>query len=118
CLPASVQPLARKLSDRLFRVIGETFGAEDQEQTESEGIPTAPSAERLEAEFDVAAAQLLLTENEHEGEHIIGGYEEAEQDEQPLAPLDAAPGQQIYGLSRPRPPATPPPRVQHPPPPP
>ena len=65
-IPANLQPLARQLSDRLFHEIADAHEseAEQYEQTEAEAIPAAPDIARLEAEFDLHAAQLLLTPDE------------------------------------------------------
>src|SRR5882757_4177912 len=78
-LPPALRPLAQKLSERLFRAIGETHEGEGeaQEQGESE-TPAAADASRLEAEFDVHAAQLLFTADEAELDHLVSGYGEGE----------------------------------------
>ncbi len=90
-LPPALQPIARRLSDRLFQAIGETHEGEfeDHEQSEAEALPAAADAARLEAEFDVQAAQLLLTPDEAEAEHLVESYGEVEPSRPSLADLDA-----------------------------
>ncbi len=103
-IPASLRPLAQKLSDRLFHALGETHEgeAEQYEQTETENVPTAPDIGRLEAEFDLHAAQLLLTPDETEADHLVTTYgESADQtDASPLRTLDRARAELTVGLSR------------------
>jgi hypothetical protein len=72
-LPPNLRPLAQKLSDKLFHAIGETHEGEIEghEQTETEAIAAAPDAARLEAEFDVHAAQLMLRRCKEASESII-----------------------------------------------
>jgi hypothetical protein len=77
-LPPALRPLAQKLSDRLFQAIGNEAEGEAYEQTESEAVPAAPDAARLEAEFDMQAAQLLLTPDETETEYLVSSYGEGE----------------------------------------
>jgi hypothetical protein len=100
-LPVSVQPLAQQLADRLYRALGETHEGEIEghEQTESEGLPAAPDTARMEAEFDVNAAQLLFTPDEAEIEHLISSYGESE-DYSSAADLDSARAQLVKELSR------------------
>jgi hypothetical protein len=89
-LPPALQPMARQLSDRLFRAIGETYEQEiaDHEATEAEAVSAGVDVARLEAEFDVAAAQLLLTADETEAENLANGYGEAEAVDHSLHELD------------------------------
>jgi hypothetical protein len=91
-LPPALQPMARQLSDRLFRALGETHEHEltDHEQTEAEAIPAGVDVARLEAEFDVAAAQLLLTPDEAEAESIAEAYGKGEGPDRSLNELDDA----------------------------
>jgi hypothetical protein len=90
-LPPALRPLAQKLSDRLFRAIGETHEGEGeaQEQGESE-TPAAADASRLEAEFDVHAAQLLFTSDEAELDHLVSSYGEGEARSFALEEIDDA----------------------------
>lgn len=101
-LPPSLRPLAQQLSDKLFRALGETHEGEGeaQEQTEAEVLPAAPDAARLEAEFDVHLAQLLLTPDEAEIDHLVSSYGEAESYSSPMAALDDTRSQLIKELSR------------------
>ena len=91
-LPPALQPLARQLSDRLFRAIGETHEHEltEHEQTEAEAVPAGVDVARLEAEFDVAAAQLLLSSEEAEAQYIAESYGETGGADRSLAELDDA----------------------------
>jgi len=91
-LPPALQPMARQLSDRLFRAIGETHEQEltDHEQTEAEAVPAGVDVARLEAEFDVAAAQLLVTPDEAEAEYIAESYGEGEGPDRSFNELDDA----------------------------
>jgi hypothetical protein len=106
-LPATLQPLARKLSERLFHEMADAHEseAEQYEQTEAEGVPAAPDIARLEAEFDLHAAQLLLTPDEAEADHLVSAYgDEVDRGyESPLAALDRARAELADGLSRLRP---------------
>jgi hypothetical protein len=100
-IPIYLRPLAQKLSERLFSALGETHEGEGEayEQTEAEVLPAAPDAARLEAEFDVQAAQLLLTTDEAEVEHLVWNYGEGENYSSPLSELDQARSQLIKELS-------------------
>jgi hypothetical protein len=91
-LPPALQPLAHQLSDRLFRAIGETHEYEltDHEQTEVEAVPAGVDVARLEAEFDVAAAQLLLAPEEAEAEYVAETYGETAGPDRSLNDLDDA----------------------------
>ncbi len=77
-LPPALQPMARQLSDRLFKALGETNEAEltDHEQTETHAVSAGVDVARLEAEFDVAAAQLLFTPEGSEAEYVTEAYGE------------------------------------------
>jgi len=99
-LPPTLRPLAQKLSDRLFRAIGETHEGEGeaQEQGESE-MPAAADAARLEAEFDVHAAQLLFTADEAEVDHLVSTYGEGEARSFALEELDDARARLVKELS-------------------
>ncbi len=103
-LPAPLRPIAQKLSERLFQVLHETQEGEfeEYEETESEVIPAARDAERLEAEFDVQMAQLLLTPDETEAEYLVSSYgeEPARGDQLSMAALDRARGELADGLGR------------------
>lgn len=100
-LPPAVRPMARKLSERLFRAIGETMAEAAFEQGENEGFQSAPDAARLESEFDVQAAQLLLVPAEAETEQLISQFGEAETaGEAPQATLDRARTELIDSLGR------------------
>ncbi len=93
-LPAPLRPIAQKLSERLFQILHETQEGEfeEYEETESEVIPAARDAERLEAEFDVQMAQLLLTPDETEAEYLVSNYgeEPTRGDQVSMAALDRA----------------------------
>ncbi|MGF6816488.1 hypothetical protein OKW33_003359 [Paraburkholderia atlantica] len=91
-LPPAVQPMARQLSDRLFRALGETQDHEltDHEQTEAEVVPAGVDVARLEAEFDLAAAQLMLAPEEAEAEYLAEAYGEGEGSDRSLNELDDA----------------------------
>jgi hypothetical protein len=101
-LPPTLRPLAQKLSDRLFRAVGETHEGEleEHEQSESEAAPAAHDAARLEAEFDVHAAQLLLTADEAEMDHLVSSYGEGEGFSSPLPDLDNARAQFVKELAQ------------------
>jgi hypothetical protein len=101
-LPPTLRPLAQKLSDRLFKALGETHEgeSEDHEQTETEMLAAGPDVARLEAEFDVQAAQLLLTSDEAEMEHLVSSYGEGESYTSPLPALDDARSGLVKELSR------------------
>jgi hypothetical protein len=116
-LPESLRPIGQRLSEKLFHAIHETHEGEyeEHEQTESEVIPAAASADRLEAEFDVELAQLLLTPDEAEAEYLVSSYGEATaQGEQPsLADLDRARAELADGLGRLSPGESAQPAVEH-----
>ncbi len=101
-LPERLRPIGQRLSERLFHASHETHEGEfeEHEQTESEVIPAAAAADRLEAEFDVELAQLLLTPDEAEAEFLVSSYGEATaQGQQPsLADLDRARTELAGGL--------------------
>jgi hypothetical protein len=104
-LPPSVRPLAQKLSHRLFQAIGETHEGEteEHEQTENEAIPAAVDASRLEAEFDLQLAQLLLTPDETEADHLVSSYDETEPSFRSFSELDPARAQlasELQGLQQ------------------
>jgi hypothetical protein len=104
-LPPALRPLGQQLSDRLFKAVGihETEGeANEQTETESESeaLAAAPDAARLEAEFDVQVAQLLLTPDEAERDYLVSSYGESESYSSPMPALDAARSQLIQELSR------------------
>jgi len=104
-LPPSVRPLAQKLADRLLQAVGEVNESElqEQEQTESEAVPAAMDPARLEAEFDVHVAQLMLTSDEAEIDHLVSSYGEGENYSSPLLELDNARAQfvrKIAGLEK------------------
>jgi hypothetical protein len=101
-LPPAVRPLAQKLSDRLFNALGETHEgeAEDHEHGEAEVVPATIDAARLEAEFDLSAAQLLLVPDEAEVDHLIESYGEGEASAHSLAELDDARAQFVGALQR------------------
>lgn len=104
-LPANVRPLAQKLSDKLLQAVGEVNESElqEQEQTEAEAVPATLDAARLEAEFDVHAAQLMLTSDESEIDHLVSSYGEGENYSSPLSELDNARAQfvsKITGLEK------------------
>jgi hypothetical protein len=98
-LPPALRPLAQKLSDRLFQAIGSETEGEAYEQTESESLAAAPDAARLEAEFDVQVAQLLLTPDEAETEYLVSSYGEGESYASPMPALDDTRTQLIKELS-------------------
>lgn len=100
-LPPTVRPLAQKLADKLFHAIGETHEGEIEghEQTESEPFAAASDAAHLEAEFDVHLAQLMLTGDEAEIDHLVSSYGEGENYSSPLYELDDARTQFVKQLS-------------------
>lgn len=101
-LPGQLRPLAQKLSDKLFSAIGETSESEVEafEQSEAGALPAGPDAARLEAEFDVHAAQLLFTPDEAEVDHMVSGYGENENYSSPMSELDKTRSQLVQELSR------------------
>jgi len=101
-IPPSLRPLAQKLSDKLFQAIEGKHEAETQayEQSEGEALPAAADASRLEAEFDVAAAQLLMASDETEADHLVNSYGEGENETSALPALDAARKQLVSELAR------------------
>jgi hypothetical protein len=78
-IPPTLRPLAQNLSDRLFHALGETHEGETEDHEA-----------RLEAEFDLHAAQLLLTPDQAEVNHLVASYGEAEPTRHSLAELDHA----------------------------
>ena len=100
-LPPTVQPLAKKLAGQLQHALGETYEAslENHEQTETHVVPAAMDAARLEAEFDMHAAQLLFAPGEGEVEYLVSSYGESERNVGSLATLDTARAQLAKGLS-------------------
>lgn len=90
-LPPALRPMGKQLSDRLFQAIGETQEHElnDREQNEAESVPAGVDVARLEAEFDVAAAQLLLTPEEAESQYVTETYGEVSSDRS-MSELDDA----------------------------
>lgn len=99
-LPPPLRPLAQKLSDRLFNALGETHEGEAEEHGEGEVVPAAIDPARLEAEFDLRAAQLLLVPDEAEVDHLIESYGEGETPAHSLAELDTAREQFAGALAR------------------
>ncbi len=104
-VPVQLRPLAQKLSDRLFHELGEAHQEEtgQYEQLEAESIPAAPDVTRLEAEFDLHAAQLLLTPDEAEADHQVSTYGEEAQESYEVSPLqllDRARAELADGLAR------------------
>jgi hypothetical protein len=103
-MPVELRPLARQLSDRLFHEIADAHESEAQEyeQNEVANIPAAPDVARLEAEFDLHAAQLLLTPDEAEADHLVSAYgnEAGLGYESPISALDRARSDLAAGLSR------------------
>jgi hypothetical protein len=100
-LPPTLRPLGKTLSDRLFKAIGETSEteAESLEQGESAALPAAADASRLEAEFDVHAAQLLFTADESEVDHLVSSYGEGEGRSNALDALDDTRGRLVKELA-------------------
>jgi hypothetical protein len=101
-IPPTLRPLGQQLADRLLKAFGETYESEAQEleQTESEAIPAAADAARLEAEFDLHAAQLLFTPDEAEIDHMVSGYGETESYSAPLSAVDDTRFQLVKELSQ------------------
>jgi hypothetical protein len=99
-IPPSLRPLAQKLSDRLFQALGQSHEHETGDHEHGEAALAAPDAARLEAEFDLELAQLLLTPDETEIEHQLASYGEAESGPGSLAELDRARGQFAGALER------------------
>ncbi|HTV90968.1 MAG TPA: hypothetical protein VME41_18295 [Stellaceae bacterium] len=104
-MPPQARALAQKLSDRLFHELGDAHEGEAvrYEQTEAESLPTASDIARLEAEFDLHAAQLALTPDEGEADHLVSTYGEAAQEAyegSPLETLDRARAELADGLAR------------------
>ena len=95
------QKLAEKLSGKLSQAIGETHEGEIEghEQTEAEAFSAAPDAAHLEAEFDVHVAQLMLTSDEAELDHLVSSYGESENYSSPLPVLDNARSQFVKQLA-------------------
>jgi hypothetical protein len=91
-LPPALQPLGRKLSDRLFHAAGMKHEVElaDHEQNEGEGAPAGIDVARLESEFDMAAAQLALAPEDTEADAIAESYGQNEADGGSLGELDDA----------------------------
>jgi hypothetical protein len=91
-LPPALQPLGRKLSDRLFHAVGVAHEYElaDHEQNEAESAPAGVDVARLEAEFDVAAAQLALAPEETEASSLAESYGQTEAADRSLGELDDA----------------------------
>jgi hypothetical protein len=91
-LPPALQPLGRQLSDRLFHAVGVAPESElgDHEQNEGESAPAGVDVARLEAEFDVAVAQLALAPEETEADTIAARYGETESAGPSLGELDDA----------------------------
>jgi hypothetical protein len=100
-LPPTLRPLAQTLSEKLFKVLGETHEGEIEghEQSESEALAAAADAGHLEAEFDVHVAQLLLTSDEAEIDHLVSSYGEGESGPSPLPALDSTRAQLVKELS-------------------
>lgn len=99
-IPPTLRPLAQKLSDRLFQALGQSHEHETGGHEQSEAALAAPDAARLEAEFDLELAQLLLTPDETEIEHQLASYGEAESGAGSLAELDRARAQFAGALER------------------
>jgi hypothetical protein len=99
-IPPTLRPLAQKLSDRLFQALGQSHEHETTDHEYGEAALAAPDAARLEAEFDLELAQLLLTPDETEIEHQLASYGEAESGPGPLAKLDLARAQFSEALER------------------
>ena len=104
-VPEKLRPLAQTLSDRLFHELGDVHQGEaaQYEQLEAESIPAAPDMARLEAEFDLHAAQLLLTPDEAEADHQVSTYGEEAQESYEISPLqvlDHARAELADGLAR------------------
>jgi len=85
-LPVSLRPLGQQLADKLMAKIGET--SDSSRESETGTLPAAPDAARLEAEFDAHAAQLLVTPNEAEMDHLVSSYGETETYLSPISELD------------------------------
>ncbi len=101
-LPPALQPLGKKLADKLLHSLGETYESamEGHEQTEAQVMPAAMDAARLEAEFDLHAAQLLFAPGEGEMEYLVSSYGESERHGGwSLAVVDDARAQLAKGLS-------------------
>lgn len=116
-LPPQVRPLAQKLSDRLFHELGDAHEGEagQYEQTEAESLPAAPDIARLEAEFDLHAAQLAMTPDEGEADHLVSSYGEEAQESyeaSPLEVLDRARAELSTGLARLQPGESPQPAME------
>ena len=99
-IPPALRPLAQKLSDRLFQALGQSHEDESGDHEQTEAALAAPDAARLEAEFDLELAQLLLTPDETEIEHQLSSYGEAESGPGPLAELDRGRAQFAAALER------------------
>lgn len=103
-MPAALKPWAQQLSAKLFHEVADTheFEAAHGEHDEAEVIPAAPDVARMEAEFDLHAAQLLFTPDEAEADHLVSSYGEnaAPGYEAPLSVLDQARAELADGLSR------------------
>lgn len=98
-LPAYLHPLGQKLADKLFHSIpGEAENAFST--AEAEVIPATLDSARLEAEFDVHAAQLLFTPEESEMNHLVSSYEDSANRSYSLAELDDSRAQLTKALAR------------------
>jgi hypothetical protein len=99
-MPASLKPWAQQLSARLFHEIPDAHEYED-EHDQAEAIPAAPDVARMEAEFDLHAAQLLFIPDEAEADDLVSSYGESPAPgyEAPLSMLDQARGELADGLS-------------------
>ncbi len=116
-LPPGLRPLAQKLADRLAGKGQQAHEGEgeEHEQTESEVLPATADSGRLEAEFDMELAQLLLTPDQGEVEHLISSYGETEDHEGIASPaaLDRARAELADGLARLQPGESAQPVVEH-----
>jgi hypothetical protein len=99
-LPEKLRPLGQKLADKLFNALGDHEEAESGNQTEAEPAPAALDAARLEAEFDVQVAQLLLAPEEAELDHLISSYADTSAYSSGLSELDDTRAQLTKELSR------------------
>jgi hypothetical protein len=116
-LPPNLRPIAQRLSDRLYQATKQTHEGEgeEHEQTEAEVIPAAADSGRLEAEFDLEMAQLLLTPDEAEADHLVTSYgdETYQESDSSLAALDRARAELADGLARLKPGETAQPAIDH-----
>ena len=99
-IPPPLRPLAQQLSDRLFQALGAHEAETEDHAHAAAEVPASVDAARLEAEFDLELAQLMLTPDANEVDHLVANYGEAEAGPSPLAELDQTRAQFANALQR------------------